>query len=152
MPAQIVVSRVEDLETRVTMLEQLPARVDDLTSQVSQLRTEMRAEFSDVRAEMGTGFSEVRAEMGAQFSAVRAEMADQGATLGTQMRVLHEDVIGRLALLQNGYARRKAKPRGRKKHDERRLREVLGRAFDATLRRRRDAMRYASASLQRQAG
>ncbi|MDQ3347305.1 MAG: hypothetical protein M3545_04990 [Acidobacteriota bacterium] len=141
MPAQIVVSRVEDLETRVTMLEQLPARVDDLTSQVSQLRTEMRAEFSDVRAEMG-----------AQFSAVRAEMADQGATLGTQMRVLHEDVIGRLALLQNGYARRKAKPRGRKKHDERRLREVLGRAFDATLRRRRDAMRYASASLQRQAG
>lgn len=141
MPAQIVVSRVEDLETRVTMLEQLPARVDDLTSQVSQLRTEMRAEFSDVRAEMG-----------AQFSAVRAEMADQGATLGTQMRVLHEDVIGRLALLQNGYARRKAKPRGRKKHDERRLREVLGRAFDATLRRRRDAMRYASASLQRQTG
>ncbi len=141
MPAQIVVSRVEDLETRVTMLEQLPARVDDLTSQASQLRTEMRAELSDVRAEMG-----------AQFSAVRAEMADQGATLGTQMRVLHEDVIGRLALLQNGYARRKAKPRGRKKHDERRLREVLGRAFDATLRRRRDAMRYASASLQRQTG
>ncbi|MBA3640187.1 MAG: WYL domain-containing transcriptional regulator [Acidobacteria bacterium] len=43
----------------------------------------------------------------------------------------------------------KAKPRGRKKHDERRLREVLGRAFDATLRHRRGAMRYASASSQR---
>ena len=41
----------------------------------------------------------------------------------------------------------KAKPRGRKKSDDdRRLREVLGRALDATLLRRRATMRYASAS------
>jgi predicted DNA-binding transcriptional regulator YafY len=44
----------------------------------------------------------------------------------------------------------KAKPRGRKiADDERRLREVLGRALDATLLHRRGAMRYASASSQR---
>lgn len=44
----------------------------------------------------------------------------------------------------------KAKPRGRKKpDDERRLREVLGRALDATLLRRRATMRYASASSRR---
>ena len=39
----------------------------------------------------------------------------------------------------------KAKPRGRKKHDDRRLREVLARVLDATLLHRRAEMRYASA-------
>lgn len=44
----------------------------------------------------------------------------------------------------------KAKPRGRKiADDDRRMREVLGRALDATLLHRRAAMRYASASSQR---
>jgi hypothetical protein len=66
---------------RVTRLEELPGRIDDLTVQVSQLRTEMRDEFS----------------------AVRTEMAEQGRTLGMQMRVLHEDVIGRLATLQEAW-------------------------------------------------
>jgi hypothetical protein len=70
----------ESLEKRVTRLEELPARIDDLTSQVSQLRTEMRAEFS----------------------AVREEMTDKIGGLATQMCVLHEDVIERIALLQEG--------------------------------------------------
>ena len=59
----------------MTKLEELPSRIDDLTLQVSQLRTEMRAEFSAVRAEMATG---------------------------SQMRALYEDVISRIALLQEG--------------------------------------------------
>jgi hypothetical protein len=40
----------------------------------------------------------------------------------------------------------KAKSGGRKKHDVRRLREILARALDATLLHRRAAMRHASAS------
>ena len=78
----------------MTQVEQLPGRIDDLTLQVSQLRTEMRVEFSAVRAEL------------------RSEIAEQGAAsagrdeaLGVQMRMLHEDVISRLALLQQGQAR-----------------------------------------------
>jgi predicted DNA-binding transcriptional regulator YafY len=43
----------------------------------------------------------------------------------------------------------KAKPDGRKKHDERRLREILARTLDATLLHRRATMRYASASSRR---
>jgi predicted DNA-binding transcriptional regulator YafY len=43
----------------------------------------------------------------------------------------------------------KAQGTGRKKHDERRLRDILARALDATLLHRRAAMRYASASSQR---
>ena len=91
MPPQPIESRVTSLERRVTELEQLPARIDDLTSQVSQLRAEMRGEFSAVRAEL------------------RREMAEQGAAsaardeaLGIQMRMLHEDVVSRFTLLQEG--------------------------------------------------
>ena len=95
----------------MTRLEQLPARIDDLTLQVSQLRTEMRGEFSAVRGEM--------AEQGV---ALRSEIAEQGAAsaardeaLGIQMRVLHEDVISRLTLLQENQApRSKRKPTRRK--------------------------------------
>ena len=80
MPPQTLESRVEGLEERVTRLEELPGRLDDLTSQVSQLRV----------------------EMGDGFSAVRAEMAGQMGALATQMRILHEDVVGRIGLLQEG--------------------------------------------------
>jgi cell division protein FtsB len=88
MPPQTIESRVTSLERRVTQLEQLPARIDDLTSQVSQLRTEARGEFS----------------------AVRAAIAERATAV--EMRVLYEDVISRLALLQAGLsARPKRKPR-----------------------------------------
>ena len=95
-------SVVTALEKRVTRLEELPARIEDLTSQVSQLRTEMRAEFSAVRNEMRT-----------EFASVRGQMAEQVGGLATQMRVLHEDVIGRIALLQEG--RSAPKRRAKKK-------------------------------------
>ena len=84
MSPQPVESRIETLEYRVTTLEELPGRIDDLTLQVSQLRTEMSAEFSAVRAEMATG---------------------------SQMRALYEDVISRIALLQEGLTPAKRKPR-----------------------------------------
>ena len=88
MPPQTIESRVTSLERRVTQLEQLPARIDDLTLQVSQLRTEMRGEFSAVRASIGERATAV------------------------EMRVLYEDVISRLALLQEGLsARPTRKPR-----------------------------------------
>ena len=91
----------------MTRLEQLPARIDDLTLQVSQLRTEMRGEFSAVRGEMAEGVAQ------------RSEIAEQGAAsaardeaLGIQMRMLREDVISRLALLQENQAPRpKRKPK-----------------------------------------
>ena len=87
MPPQTLESRMERLAHRVTKLEELPGRIDDLTSQVSQLRTEMSAEFSAVRAEMATG---------------------------SEMRALYEDLISRIALLQEGSAPPR-KPRSRKK-------------------------------------
>jgi len=51
----------------------------------------MRAEFSAIRGEFAAESSYVRAA----FAAVRAEMAT-----GSEMRALYEDVISRIALLQ----------------------------------------------------
>jgi len=91
MPPQPIESRVTSLERRVTQLEQLPGRIDNLTSQISQMRTEMRDEFS----------------------AVRGEVSELGDRLDTRMRVLHEDVIARIALLHEGLT--PAKRQSRKK-------------------------------------
>ena len=80
MPPQPLDSRIENLEHRVTELEQLPGRIDDVTVEVSQLRTEMRAEFSALRA------------------------AISGLATASEMRALHADVISRIAVLQEGWA------------------------------------------------
>ena len=68
--------RVERLERRVEILEQLPDRVSAVESQIVQLRDEMRNEFS----------------------ATRALISD----VDRYMRVLHEDVIQRIATLGEG--------------------------------------------------
>ena len=93
----------------MTELEQLPSKVDDVASQISHLRTEMRDEFSAVRREIAEQGATLRGEIAEQGATLRGEIAEQGAAsaardeaLGIQMRVLHEDVIGRLALLQEG--------------------------------------------------
>ena len=55
MPRQSVENRLERLERRVTGIEQLPARMDRLESQIVQLRAEMHDEFSAIRQEIQTG-------------------------------------------------------------------------------------------------
>jgi hypothetical protein len=82
----------------------------------------MRAEFFAIRTEMGGEFVAVRTEMRGEFSAVRAEMAEQGVSLATQMRVLHEDGIGRIALLQEGLS---GGPKRRPKRKWRRFRRAV---------------------------
>ena len=91
MPPQTLAARTERLEERVTALEELPARIEALTLQVSQLREEMHAEFSAVRTEIRAGDEETRRVLGE---------ADE--RILTQARVLHEEMISRLALSQEG--------------------------------------------------
>lgn len=43
---------MENVERRLTALQELPGRVDALTLQISQLRTEMRVLNDETRAEM----------------------------------------------------------------------------------------------------
>jgi hypothetical protein len=88
MRPQTLAAWTERLEERVTALGQLPARIDALTLQVSQLLEEMHAEFSAIRTEMQSGDEKIL----------------------TQARVLHEELISRLALIEESRDRPRNQP------------------------------------------
>ena len=71
---------MENLQRLPEQVDSLAVRLDRMEVQIVQLRDEMHSEFSAVRAEMRAGDEETR----------------------RLMRVLHEDVIARIALLDNG--------------------------------------------------
>lgn len=110
MSPQTLTNRVEILERKVEDLTKLPDRVSALEMQVSQLRTEMRVEFSAVRVEMRELNAGLRQEMHELNDGLRREMHELNEEtrrelggridgLGTHMRMLHEEVISRIALL-----------------------------------------------------
>lgn len=68
----------------------------ELRNEVAQLRTEIRTEFATVRDEFGV----VRGEMAAVDERLTARIEDSRR----ETRVLHEDVIARIALLGEGLA------------------------------------------------
>lgn len=72
--------RVERLEHRVEILEQLPGRVSALESQIVRLREEMHSEFSAMQTVIRDGDEETR----------------------RYLRMLHEDLIRRIATLAEG--------------------------------------------------
>ena len=89
-------------------LREIPVRVSRLESNISQLRAEMRDEFSAIRGEMAAGFGAVREDM----ATFRAEMIARDDETRRHARMLHEDVIARLALTREGRPR---SPRPRKR-------------------------------------
>ena len=105
MRDQTLKDRVEILEHKVESLEQLPGRVASLELQISQFRQEVRVEFSALRGEMD-GF---RIEMRGEMSGFRATVSAEFVQVRTEMRVLHEEVTSRIALLDeslNGSGKR----------------------------------------------
>jgi hypothetical protein len=101
-------------------LREIPARVSRLESNISQLRAEMRDEFSAIRGEMATLGNTLRGEMAAGFGAVREDMAMFRADMiardeetGRHARMLHQDVIARLALTREGVSRRTNRKKSR---------------------------------------
>ena len=124
MPPQPLESRVKALETRVTRLEELPARMDRLESQIVQLRDENREEHTAIRvqiaAQIGAAHESLQAdiqsvheEMHAMHGTLRAETHALHAGLKMQLveqerltRVLHEDLVGRIAALGEGLPKR----------------------------------------------
>jgi hypothetical protein len=110
--ARRTLTQVEILEQKVEQLETLPARVAAVELQILLLRDEARGEFSAVRQEIVTLRAELRHEfrhelhLGLQNTAelLRAEIRQGDEETRRYMRVLHEDVIARIAAL--GDARR----------------------------------------------
>ena len=93
MSPQSIEARLEKLEQRVTALEQLPARIDDLTLQIVQLREELHVEFSAMRSEMNAGDEETR-------RALREEIRAGDKEIMSHARVLYEDMKTALALIK----------------------------------------------------
>jgi hypothetical protein len=74
--------------------------------------------IATLRAEMAeqgeTIIATLRAEMAEQTEGLRGEFRTEIRNLATEMRVLHVDVISRIAQLQEGWPR-PSRPRPRKK-------------------------------------
>ena len=115
MEKRSIADRVETLEMIVEELRKLPAQIEALDARVASLdarlgslneqflhfRTETRGEFSAVREEMRAGFAKVDED----FVRMREEMRQGDEDTRRYMRVLHEDVIARIAVLSEQFRR-----------------------------------------------
>lgn len=95
MPPDPLKVRVERLERRMDNLEQLPARMDALESQIVQLRNEMRSEFSATRKRD----EKTRRVLTEQLTARMESLFEQNER---HMRTLHEDLVQRIATIREG--------------------------------------------------
>ena len=130
MSGKTMDERVTTLEKLADTLAPLPGEVAGLTvrmaaveSQQLQLRAEMHAEFLAVRQEMASMEAELREDIAAQgremaasvldvrselrevrseLREVRSELREVRAELGDQMRLLHEDLVERIARIGRG--------------------------------------------------
>ena len=123
MTEPALTDRVTILEQKVEDLASLPARVAGVELQIVQLRDEMRLGFSAVgqeiaglreellttirqgddavREELHAEMRELRSEMQRLRDELRAEIREGDQETRRYMRVLHEDVIARIAALGN---------------------------------------------------
>ena len=89
MPPQTLGRRVEKLEEHVMNLQKLPARMDALCVQMSQLRDDLGAKISAIE------------------KTLRKEILSSEERILAQVRTLHEDVVSRLSLIQEGRPKRR---------------------------------------------
>ena len=102
MPRATLAQRVEILEQKVEQLETLPARMAAVELQILQLRDEMRSEFSAVRRELTDLFrTELQTNIDSLRAEIRAEIRQGDEETRRYVRVLHEDVIARIAALSD---------------------------------------------------
>ena len=99
-----LVRRVDILEDKVETLSDLPRRVTAVEENLAALRTEMRQGFQQVNV---------------RFEALRKEVQEGDAETRRQMRVLHEDVIARLALIHEHRTGSKSSPEPKRRRPKR---------------------------------
>ena len=111
--------RIDTVERRMDSIEpRWDASFAELTAQILQsnretreailatLRGEVAGEISTMRGEMAGEFSTMRADVDEKFSAMRTHfetaLADGLGETRRYMKVLYEDILGRIALLAEG--------------------------------------------------
>jgi predicted nucleic acid-binding Zn-ribbon protein len=109
--------RVERIDART---ERIEGHVTNVESQISQLRIDMRVGFSAASREMGGTrdailevidssskgtqklYDEGREQMRKLFGDLKSEVKSDIAQTRTDMRVLHEDLVSRISLINRG--------------------------------------------------
>ena len=118
---------VDDLQKEPARIDALAIKVEALDVQFVQLRGEMRAEFSATREEMKAGFARVEtrfhqaderfgqvdarldhldarfATVGERFDKLETAIKEGDEETRREMRVLHEDLVARIALLREHF-------------------------------------------------
>ena len=130
MPEPTLAIRVENLERRIELLEALPERVHAVELQIVHLRSEMHEQFSTVRQEFRGEIQAVRDQLRGEIKAegdvirtelcaeikaegdlirreLRTEIRDGDEETRRYMRVLHEEVLARIATIQEARPRRR---------------------------------------------
>jgi hypothetical protein len=111
MPRETLQARVDRLEKRVEILEQLPKRVTALESQIVLLRDEMRSEFSATRARddetrrllterMDSMSDGLTKRMDSMFELLSERMVSLFDENERHMRLLHENLIQRISTMR----------------------------------------------------
>jgi len=95
MARESLEKRMDRLERRVEILERLPERVTAVETQIVLLRDEMRSEFSAVRTDIRTGDEETRRMLTERMES----LFDANER---HMRLLHEDLVERIARMGEG--------------------------------------------------
>ena len=111
MPERDLAARVENLERRIELLEALPERVRVVELLIVDLRSEMREQFSAVRREFHEEIQTVKNELHTEIQTLgrdlRAEIQAGDEDTRRYMRVLHEEVLSRFSIIQEGLPRRR---------------------------------------------
>jgi chromosome segregation ATPase len=124
MPRESLTDRVERLESAVEGLQTLPAavaalgeRVGSLEAEISQLRTEMRAEFA-TRAETHERFAAARDDLLVGLADVGRQIQEAAEESKRHSRTLFEEALSRIAILAEHVqesSERKPRPPRRKR-------------------------------------
>ena len=106
MAARSLTERIEILEQKVGDLQELPGRMAAVESQILQLRGEVRDGFSAIHARLATHDQ--------RFDDLTRQMREGHQEIGRHMRLLHEDVLARIAAIREAPPTKNE--RGRRKH------------------------------------
>jgi hypothetical protein len=102
LSTQILQSRRENDDAHSAMRTEFSLSMSALRSEFLVMRTDVAGEFSAMRAEVAGQFSATQAVTLSRFEKLETALADGLDETRRFMRVLHEDVLSRIALLGEG--------------------------------------------------
>ena len=88
----LVVGAVGLLLARMTqsLLQDLTAQISDLRSEVHEVRSELRSEIREVRSDLQSAIREVRSDLQSEIREVRSDLTHVALAVGAERRAGHQ--------------------------------------------------------------